>query len=92
MADVTQINLPVTQAKGVAVAVWHLAVAGATKFQSATGAYKPGTAPTLLSNTADVVTTSTPNKFAIVDASNGLSLINRIGETVDVVIEVTWAN
>jgi hypothetical protein len=92
MTDVSQINLPVTSAAGAVVANWRVSASGATKHQAGVGSWKPGVAPLIVSGSADVVNTSTANKFAVIDNTNALSLVNRLGETVTVVVDVVWAD
>lgn len=91
MTDVTQINLPVLSSGGALVASWRVSVSGATKHEAAVGSWKPG-AVILTANSSNVVTTSTAAKFAVIDNTNALSFVNRLGETVTVVAEAIWAD
>ena len=91
VADVAQINLPVLTGGGALVAAWRVSVVGATKHEAATGSWKSG-AVVLLANTAGVVTVSTGGKLAVIDSGTGLAVVNRLGESVTMVVDVTWAD
>lgn len=91
MTDVSQINLPVLSSTGALVAQWRVAVSGASSHEAANGSWKPGAVITA-GATANIATSSTASRFCIVDNTNALSLVNRIGQTVNVVFEVIWAD
>jgi hypothetical protein len=92
VADVTQVNLPVLSASGADVAVFRVAAAGATTLAYAHGAWKPGTDPDIYGTAGLVSNTSVAGDLCVINNSNNLSVVNRLGETVSLVVDVTWCD
>jgi len=92
VADDAQLNLPVLSASGADVAVFKIAMAGATTLAYAHGAWKPGTAPDIYGTSGLVSNTSVDGDLCVINNSDNLSVINRLGETASVVIDVTWCD
>jgi hypothetical protein len=92
VVDDAQLNLPVLSASGADVAVFKVAMAGATTLAYAHGAWKPGTAPDIYGTSGLVSNTSVDGDLCVINNSNNLSVINRLGETASLVIDVTWCD
>jgi hypothetical protein len=93
LANVAQLNLPVLSSGGADVAVVRFAAGHATGpiLEGGTAIWRPGSVA-LAGVTSNVVTSSTADKLAIIDNTNALSIVNRLGQTVDLVVDVTWSD
>jgi hypothetical protein len=90
--DDGQLNLPVLLSGGADVAVFRIAAKTGSTLAYAHGAWMPGTAPDIYGTTGLVSNTSVDGDLCVVDNTNALSVINRLGDVADIVIDVTWSD
>lgn len=92
LADDAQLNLPVLSSGGADLATFQVAMGAATGpvLEYAFGAWRPGTVA--LTGSTNTATSSSDGDLCVIDNTNALSVINRLGLTVDVVISVTWSD
>lgn len=85
--DVT-INLPITAVNGADVAHLRIALGSATGpvLEGGNLLWRPGTVSTA-GVTSNVVTTNTDAKLCVLDSSNALIVLNRLGGTMDIVLD-----
>lgn len=92
VADDGQLNLPVLSSGGADVAVFRVAAKTGATLAYAHGAWMPGTAPDIYGTTGLVSNTSVDGDLCVIDNTNALSVINRMGGTADIVIDVAWSD
>lgn len=88
VADDGQLNLPCTAALGVEAAMFRaVAVTGST-IAYAHGGWIPGTAPDIYGTASLVSNSSVDGDLCVINNSNGLSVINRLGGEASIAIVV----
>lgn len=93
IADDAQINLPVLSSGGADVCHLRIAMGSSTGpvLEGGNLLWRPGTVATA-GVTANVVTTNTDTKLCVIDNTNALSVINRLGGTMDIVLDAVWSD
>jgi hypothetical protein len=92
MADDAQINLPILSSGGADVANFRVSMGASTGpvLEYAFGAWRPGTVA--LTGSTNTATTNSDGDLCVIDNTNALSVINRLGLEVDVVLNVIWSD
>jgi hypothetical protein len=94
MTEASQLNLPVLASGGATAAHIRFVVGHATGpiLEGGQAVWRPGTVKLTGVSSAAVVSSHAGVDFAVVDNSNALSLINYLGQTVDIALDVVWSD
>lgn len=88
VADDGQFNLPCTAALGVEAAMFRVVAVTGSTIAYAHGGWIPGTAPDIYGTTGLVSNSSVDGDLCVIDNTNGLSAINRLGGEASIAIVV----